>query len=178
MRIDRNLLRTCAILSALCGGIVAMLMSFARGMPVVIYNASGSAPLGFYYLDRRLPEKGELAVLKPAPAIALLLIAHEILPVPVPLLKQVAAAANDEVCRSRQPSDAISVNGKVLAEVQMNDRAGRPLPVWDGCMRLVDGEYFLLQPHPFSFDSRYFGPVLRCDILGVARPIWTWNPDG
>jgi type IV secretory pathway protease TraF len=34
-----------------------------------------------------------------------------------------------------------------------------------------------LQPHPYSFDSRYFGLVLRCDVLGVARPLWTWNPD-
>jgi type IV secretory pathway protease TraF len=25
---------------------------------------------------------------------------------------------------------------------------------------------------------RYFGPVSKCDILGVARPLWTWNPDG
>jgi type IV secretory pathway protease TraF len=45
-------------------------------------------------------------------------------------------------------------------------------------MRLIDGEFFLLQPHPLSFDSRYFGPVLRCDVVGVARPLWTWNPPG
>ncbi|MCA6097111.1 S26 family signal peptidase [Bradyrhizobium sp. WSM 4400] len=69
------------------------------------------------------------------------------------------------------------MGGKVIAEVQVEDHAGRPLPSWEGCMRLVDGEYFLLQPHPLSFDSRYFGPVLRCDILGVARPLWTWKPD-
>lgn len=27
-------------------------------------------------------------------------------------------------------------------------------------MKLVEGEFFLLQAHPLSFDSRYFGPVL------------------
>jgi hypothetical protein len=69
------------------------------------------------------------------------------------------------------------INGQVLAEVFDKDREGRPLPSWEGCIRLVDGEFFLLQPHPYSFDSRYFGPVMRCDILGVARPLWTWNPD-
>ncbi|MCA6121273.1 S26 family signal peptidase [Bradyrhizobium sp. WSM 1704] len=155
-----------------------MLVSFVAGTPLVIYNASGSAPLGFYYLAQRLPGKGELAVLRPTPAIELLLLAHDIMPAPVPLLKQVAATASDDVCRSNEPPGTISINGKVLAEVQAKDRAGRPLPTWDGCVHLVDGEYFLLQPHPFSFDSRYFGPVLRCDILGVAFPIWIWNPDG
>jgi conjugative transfer signal peptidase TraF len=179
MWIDRHdLWRTSVLLSATCGGIVSLLVSFANQTPRLIFNASGSAPLGFYYLDQQLPLKGELAVMRPPPAIALLIAAYDILPAPVPLLKQVAAIGGEEVCRSREPSDAISINGHVLAEVQIKDRAGRALPSWEGCMRLVEGEYFLLQPHPLSFDSRYFGPVLRCDILGVARPIWTWNPDG
>jgi type IV secretory pathway protease TraF len=69
------------------------------------------------------------------------------------------------------------VNGKIVADVLDQDREGRRLPSWNGCIWLVDGEFFLLQPHRHSFDSRYFGPVSRCDILGVARPMWTWNPD-
>jgi type IV secretory pathway protease TraF len=86
---------------------------------------------------------------------------------PGPLLKQVEAIGGDEICRTREPIGNISINGKVVAEVLDKDRQGRPLPAWEGCMRLVEGAYFLLQPHPNSFDSRYFGPVLRCDILGA-----------
>jgi conjugative transfer signal peptidase TraF len=166
-----------AVLWAMSASIIAILMSSLAEEPFLIYNASGSAPLGFYYLERRMPSRGELAVFKPPPDIALLIMAHGVLPVPVPLLKQIAGARGDEVCRTKEPVGAISINGKVAAEVLEKDPRGLPLPSWEGCMRLVDGEYFLLQPLPRSFDSRYFGPVLRCDILGVARPLWTWNPD-
>ena len=154
-----------------------MLIGFDVRIPLIVYNASGSVPLGFYYLEQRLPVRGELAVFRPTAAIELLIIAHDILPMPVPLLKQVVAVEGDEVCRSKDPTDAITIGGRVLAEVQATDHAGRPMPSWEGCLRLISGEYFLLQPHPLSFDSRYFGPVLKCDMLGVARPLWTWNPD-
>ncbi|WP_024512899.1 S26 family signal peptidase [Bradyrhizobium sp. ARR65] len=165
------------IASTMCTGVIAILMSFAPKLPWLIYNASGSAPLGFYYVQRRLPLPGELAVFEPPPAIELVIIAHRVLPAAVPLLKQIAAAGGDEVCRANEPVGTISINGKVIAEVLEKDEEGRPLPTWEGCMRLVEGEFFLLQPHPRSFDSRYFGPVLGCDILGVAHPLWTWNPD-
>ena len=152
-------------------------MSSLAEVPFLIYNASGSAPLGFYYLERRMPSRGELAVFKPPPAVELLIMAHGMLPVPVPLLKQIAAAGGDEICRAKEPAGTISVNGKIIADVLDKDPRGLTMPSCEGFTRLVDGEYFLLQPHPRSFDSRYFGPVLRCDILGVARPLWTWKPD-
>jgi conjugative transfer signal peptidase TraF len=179
MRIDRARLRLqTAVLAAISAAIVAMLVGFDVHAPLIIYNASGSAPLGFYLLENKLPRHGEIAIIKPPPAVELMLVASGILPPSVPLVKRVAAIGGDEVCRSDQPNGTISINGKVVAETFDKDRDGRPLPVWSGCMRLVDGEFFVMQPHPYSFDSRYFGPVLKCDILGVARPLWTWNPDG
>ena len=176
MPIDHARKRQLAVLSAMSVGVITALISFVPEEPLLIYNASGSAPLGFYTVELGAPAKGDLAVFRPPPAIEVLIVVHDVLPAPVPLLKQVAGAAGDEVCRASEPIGTISINGKVVAEVLERDRSGRPLPVWEGCFRLVDGEYFLLQPHPHSFDSRYFGPVLRCDILGVARPLWTWNP--
>jgi type IV secretory pathway protease TraF len=119
-----------------------------------------------------------MAVINPPPAVELMLVASGILPPSVPLVKQVAAVGGDEVCRSDEPNGMMSINGKAVAETFDKDPYGRPLPVWSGCIHLVDGEFFLLQPHPYSFDSRYFGPVTSCDILGVARSLWTWNPEG
>jgi conjugative transfer signal peptidase TraF len=178
MRIDRARLRLqIAVLLTVSFANVAMLIGFDIRVPLVIYNASGSAPLGFYYLEDRLPARGELAVVKPPPLLELMIVARGILPPSVPLVKQVAAVGGDEVCRSNEPAGTIAINGKVVAEVFDHEREGRRLPSWDGCIRLVDGEFFLLQPHPYSFDSRYFGPVSRCDIAGVAHPLWTWDPD-
>lgn len=166
------------ILAGVSVGLVTTLVAIPPQAPLIVYNASGSAPLGFYRVENRLPERGEIAVVRPPPLIELMIVARGILPPSVPLLKQVAATGGDEVCRSEQPTGTLSINGKVVAETFAADREGRSLPSWQGCMRLIDGEFFLLQPHPLSFDSRYFGPVLRCDIAGVARPLWTWNPPG
>ena len=177
MQIDRHLRLRIAVLATMSAANIALLVGLYVHAPLIVYNASGSAPLGFYYLENRLPSRGEVAVIRPPPLLEALMAALGILPATVPLVKQVTAVGGDEVCRSSGPAGTLAVNGRVVAEVLDKDREGRPLPAWDGCIRLVDGEFFLLQPHPHSFDSRYFGPVLRCDILGVARPIWTWNPD-
>ncbi|MPZ41508.1 MAG: S26 family signal peptidase [Rhizobiales bacterium] len=141
--------------------------------PVILYNASGSAPLGFYRVEDRLPRRGEMAVVRPPPIIEVAIVARGFLPPGVPLVKRVAAVGGDQVCREK---GVITVNGEPAAEALDRDRQDRPLPAWEGCIALINGEFFLIQPHPYSFDSRYFGPVLRCDVVGVAVPLWTWSP--
>jgi conjugative transfer signal peptidase TraF len=175
MQIDRYLRARIIVLAAISAADIAMLVGLGVHAPRILYNASGSAPLGFYYMENRLPDLGEIAVVRPPPLLEALMTARGILPATVPLMKQVTAIGGDEVCRSGEPESTLAVNGRVVAQVLDRDREGRPLPSWNGCIRLVHGEFFLLQPHPHSFDSRYFGPVSRCDILGVAQPIWTWN---
>ena len=177
MRISHARLRPkLVIFTGVSAGVILTLVSFAPQTPLIVFNATSSAPRGFYRVENRLPSRGEIALVQPPPLVELMIVNRGFLPPAVPLLKQVAAAAGDEICRSEQPVGVVSVNGKVVAETFQTDRSGRALPSWQGCMRLIDGEYFLLQPHPLSFDSRYFGPVLRCDIVGVARPLWTWDP--
>jgi len=83
-------------------------------------------------------------VIQPSPLIELMLIARGILPPSVPLVKQIAASGGDEVCRSDEPNGTIAINGKVVAETYEKDRDGRPLPAWKGCMKLIEGEFFLL----------------------------------
>ncbi|XSC42225.1 S26 family signal peptidase [Bradyrhizobium sp. RDT10] len=169
MLIDRaSPWRQLAVLSAMCASIIAVLISFANGMPLLIYNASGSAPLGFYYLEQRLPAHGELALFRPPPAIELLIIAHGVLPGPVPLLKQVAAAGGDEVCRAKAPIEIDLGQWKGHCRGASERSRGRPLPTWEGCLRLVEGEFFLLQPHLIRSTR---DTSARC----CAATSWAWR---
>ena len=98
---------------------------------------------------------------------------RDYLPAGVPLLKRVAAISGDHVCAR----DAhVWINGVPRAAVLSMDRHGRPLQAWRGCRVLAAGELFLLSTaRPASFDSRYFGPILRQAVHGRARPLWTWD---
>jgi conjugative transfer signal peptidase TraF len=140
--------------------------------PWLLYNASGSAPIGFYRIEYRSPERGETVAVRPSATLANLVSAYRLLPSGVPLLKRVVARGGDRICRTE---GVVFVNGKAAAETLDHDAEGRSLPAWNGCFTLFPGQFFLLQPHPYSFDSRYFGPVSECQIIGVAHPLWTWN---
>lgn len=54
------------------------------------------------------------------------------------------------------------------------DRAGRPL--WQfphGTYRVTTGQLWVVSTHtPLSWDSRYYGPIPRDDVIAVLRPIW------
>jgi conjugative transfer signal peptidase TraF len=171
-----DLLRRCdriLVVAILLMAAAAVVMPIREHRPWLLYNASGSAPIGFYRIDYRSPERGETAVIRPSATLEKLLSTHGLLPPGVPLLKRVIALGGDRVCRSE---GVVFINGKAIAEALDRDAEDRPLPAWNGCFTLFAGQFFLLQPHPYSFDSRYFGPVSECQIIGVAHPLWTWNP--
>jgi conjugative transfer signal peptidase TraF len=140
----------------------------SKQTPILIYNGSLSVPIGLYAIDHSRPNRGDLVLVRPWPELARLLGKHDILPAGVPLLKTVVAITDDDVCRHGY---TISINGIPAAEILALDAKGIALPGWASCRKLVRGEFFLLQPHPRSFDSRYFGPVLSCDVIGIARAI-------
>jgi type IV secretory pathway protease TraF len=85
------------------------------------------------------------------------------------LIKRVAARLGDIVCRH---GPLVTINGRPIARARSADVMGRPLPRWIGCRRLNAALAFLLSTDPDSFDSRYFGPVDRRQILGTALPVW------
>jgi conjugative transfer signal peptidase TraF len=142
--------------------------------PLVVYNASGSAPIGWYRIEYRPPSRRDAVVIRASGTLQSSLATHAVLPPGVLLLKRVVAIAGDRVCRS---AGVVYVNGEAVAEALERDQTDRPLPVWEGCLTLFEGQFFVVQPYPYSFDSRSFGPVSDCQIVGVAHPIWTWNPD-
>ena len=142
-------------------------------VPVVLWNTTASAPLGFYRLSAFTTSSvGEwVAVLPPAP-LAQILAVRGALPLGVPLLKEIAAVAPSSVCRR---GFVVTIDGREAAVAQALDRRGRPLPVWEGCTSLKGDEVFLLTSAPGSFDSRYFGALSTDDILGQAKPLWLFG---
>lgn len=158
--------------TTLLGALALALPAASAARPVLVYNASASAPLGFYIRARGAPRRGDF-VLARLPADAARLAAERgYLPASVPIVKRVAALTGDLVCVA---SDVVSVNGKAIATALHTDHQGRPLLAWDGCRTLAEGEIFLLmQAMPASFDGRYFGPVTSAAIVGKLLPLWTW----
>jgi len=139
--------------------------------PPLVWNASASAPIGLYLVHpQALPNRGDMALIKPPPAVARLAAERGYLPPGVPLVKHVAAVSGDIVCAI---GSAISVNGKLAAERLAADALGRPLPAWQGCRTLGDGEVFPLMAAADSFDGRYFGPVTASQVLGRLVALWT-----
>lgn len=130
------------------------------------YNASPSAPVGFYWVGSG-PIRRDDYVAAVLPEATATLAAHRgYLPIGVPVIKRVAGLAGDRVCRA---GAEVRINGALAAMAHDRDLAGRPLPVWSGCRVLADGELFLLNAHPGSFDGRYFGSLHRDLVIGRAH---------
>jgi conjugative transfer signal peptidase TraF len=135
-----------------------------------VWNASASAPIGLYRLLSGNAVRGDLVLVRTPNSVRQLAAERGYLPATVPLVKRVAAVGGDVICAA---GDAISVNGRVVAERLAHDRSGRPLPAWSGCHLLDGGEVFLLMEGVSdSFDGRYFGPVPTATIVGRLAPLW------
>lgn len=142
-------------------------------MPVkLIWNASASAPVGLYSVDSDGPFEFTDLVAVDAPApLATFLAERGYLPKGVPLLKRVLAVTGQTVCRTGR---TITVDGIAAGIALERDRAGRDLPVWQGCQRIHTGEIFLMNWQVRdSLDGRYFGVTSTDQIIGRALPLWT-----
>jgi conjugative transfer signal peptidase TraF len=141
-------------------------------LPRLVWNASASAPIGLYRIQRDPdPPLKSLVAVAPPQRLGRWMAARGYLGENVPLLKHVAAKAGQQVCRI---DSVVSVNGRPVAVALTRDRLGRPLPVWRGCRTLGADELLLLNPaHPDSLDGRYFGPLPASTVLGRAAPIMT-----
>ncbi len=150
---------------------VALLVAPAvtRPAPLLTWNASPSVPTGLYGIASVSPRVGDIALARLRPNVAALAARRGYLRRSAYLLKPVIAIAGDQVCRH---GARLRINGQLAALARPADRLGRPLPVWHGCRTLVAGQVFLLADDPDSFDSRYFGPLDRQQIIGRAFLIW------
>ena len=116
-----------------------------------------------------LAEPGDMVIARVPEPFRRLAATRHYLPMNVPLVKRVAAAAGDEVCALGQE---IFVNGQPAAERRLFDGVGHVMPMWSGCVRLRGRQLFLLMDAPASFDGRYFGVTEGIDVVGKARLLW------
>lgn len=136
--------------------------------PRLLYNATESAPKGWYIIDRSPPFGRDDLVASDLPKEARTLAEERgYIASGAPLIKTIWAETGDEIC-SR--NGRAFTSGRPALVVLSHDSAGRRLPPWDGCQTLSEDEVFLVSDDvQTSFDSRYFGPVRRSDVLGIAR---------
>lgn len=143
--------------------------SFGRGRPVLV-NTTPSVPEGLYLPARRqVIARGVLVAAEPPPQARAYLTSLGA-PPDLRLLKRVAATAGDRVCARNGVLTWPGGAGIALRR----DRRGVPLRAWSGCRVLAQDELLLVGDTRTSFDSRYFGPVRRAEILAVYVEALRW----
>jgi conjugative transfer signal peptidase TraF len=155
-------------------GVAVVVVSTIAAKPTALYiwNASESVPIGLY----RLRPVGGLAVtdlvaVMPPEPLATFLADANYLPRGIPMLKRVLALPEQTVCRDNL---TITVDKIEVGEARERDSRGRPLPIWQGCRVIADGEVFLMNwQSADSLDGRYFGALPTSAIIGTAEPLWT-----
>ncbi|MBT0779335.1 S26 family signal peptidase [Paracoccus sp. pheM1] len=140
--------------------------------PRLIWNASASVPLGLYAVqpvgDLIL---GDLVAVSPPEPLAQFVTARGYVGPGVPLLKRVAALPGTRVCRE---ATTITIHDQAIGEARERDRLDRPLPTWQGCRLIAEGEVFLMNRETEdSLDGRYFGPLPVSSVTARIVPIWT-----
>jgi conjugative transfer signal peptidase TraF len=156
-----------AVVATASGTLIALiaLLAGAPARPIGLYNLTPSEPLGWYWRSSAAVRPGAIVAFKPPPPASQFFQGA----LPRSFLKTVAAGPGAVVCAA---SGAIFINGARRGAVLPADARGRVLPHWSGCRRLGAHDYFLLSDRvPNSFDSRYYGPIARADILGVYAPL-------
>lgn len=139
-------------------------------------NTTGSMPKGIYRIAARPVTRGSIVELcLPSQNVAAKLMrvrgyehAGYCPSGLAPLIKPVAAVAGDIITLT---DAGVSVNGNAIPSTKTysRDSAGRELPRWPGGTYSVPaGQLWLISNFsPYSFDSRYFGPVPTSSVKHV-----------
>jgi conjugative transfer signal peptidase TraF len=164
--------RVTTLLTTLAATELLLFTIGTKPAPHYIWNASESVPIGLYRLqstDR--PFVTELVAVQPPEFLATFLSDGGYLPHGIPMLKRVLALPGQTVCRDHL---TITVDKVEVGEARERDSRGRPLPIWQGCRVVADGEVFLMNwQSADSLDGRYFGVLPTTAIIGRAEPLWT-----
>ncbi|MBS4047009.1 S26 family signal peptidase [Ferrovibrio sp.] len=141
--------------------------------PLLVWNASASAPFGLYRLAAMAQlQRGAWLLVRLSDSTRRMAATRGYLPADIPLIKPVAAVPGEVVCAA---GDTVWLASGLVLQRLVRDGQGRLLPAWYGCRIVADDEVFLANPAILdSFDSRYLGPVPRTSVIGQLVPLWTW----
>jgi conjugative transfer signal peptidase TraF len=170
----RQRLRRPWILAMGLAGIAAILMlatPVAASSAQFVWNVTASAPAGLYRITRTPWAKGDRVSFQPGETLGSDLDRRGILAKGKLLIKRVAAVAGDRVCRE---GITVSLNSVIVGKAREVDSHGVPLPSWQGCVTLIDGQVFLLGDTAGSYDGRYFGVTRASEIIGRADLLLTF----
>ncbi|MEZ5656298.1 MAG: S26 family signal peptidase [Sphingobium sp.] len=164
--------KVCHVAFGVTAGALALGLTIAfPPAPRLVWNASASAPIELYWVSPGgAIVTGDMVIARVPERYRHMAAARRYLPMNVPLVKRVAAGPGDEICAL---GATIFLDGRPIVQRHDKDGKGRPMPRWQGCIRLRSGQYFLLMADsPASFDGRYFGISNAPDIIGPAWLIW------
>ncbi|WP_439614189.1 S26 family signal peptidase [Reyranella sp.] len=164
------------LVTALVGVGVLSLTLGSSWLPLFLWNASASVPVGLYRLQvTRERYVTELVAVMPPEPLATFLVDGNYLPPGVPMLKHVVALPGQTVCREGL---TLLVDEIAMGMARERDGRGRPLPIWKGCRVIAQGELFLMNwQSADSLDGRYFGPIPASAVIGRAHPVWIEKED-
>ncbi len=145
--------------------VVALTLPVAAGSAQLVWNVTPSAPAGLYRIVREPWIRGDRVAVLPGEALGADLEQRGILAKGRLLIKRAAAVTGDRVCR--QGAD-VSINDEPAAKARDAGSQGLPLPAWQGCVTLEDGQVFLLGDTAGSYDGRYFGVTGTREVVGRA----------
>lgn len=154
-------------------GIAAMALASLAIPPqpragALVWNFSPSIAVGLYRIAGSQWGLGDYVAVIPSPRLSRILTDARVLKPARLLLKRVAGAKGDVVCRA---GSIVSVNGKPAATARETAPTGEALPAWSGCAVLGAGEVFLLGDTDASFDGRYFGVTDARSVVGRLAAI-------
>ena len=143
-------------------GVALTAASFLPRRPLFVWNFTASAPIGLYRTLPRPWARGDWVAVDPSPDLRATMADLGVLERGRLLVKRVAAASGDEVCRE---GAEVRINGVLTVTARLASSSGAPWPSWSGCRRLRRSEVFLLGQADGSFDGRYFGVTDADEIL-------------
>ncbi|CUX03229.1 MULTISPECIES: conjugative transfer signal peptidase TraF [Rhizobium/Agrobacterium group] len=176
MRRRRSLLPVVSVVTFMFGAIA---VAFVGGFRL---NLTPSEPLGLWRIQplHRTVSAGDLVFVCP-PITALFeearhrgYLRHGLCPGGVaPLIKTVAAVPGQRV----EIGAGVVIDGRKLpaSNLRATDGEGRAIRPYAGGL-VPAAHLFLHSSYASSYDSRYFGPVPDSGLLGLARPVLTFNP--
>lgn len=169
---DTPLVRFKPLVYSLCFiGLLAVPVSLLHMLGYGLsYQTSASMPEGWYvtYPSTRI-DRGDTVLFSPPRRIDAYIVKRGWKVAGEPMLKQIFALAGDKVC---VVSGHIWINDTLKAESLSLDSQSRPLPDLHLCRILAHNEYMLMSNYNAkSFDSRYFGPINRVNIVAKAKKL-------